>query len=162
MVKFNISSYTTNTKKIQELANLITSPQVKNLVKRESNIFASNLKTKLPENLSRTKISRKKTLINSLQISEPKFTKAKLSGLDDVKKIGVSISLKPFQKYFAVVLSGNNTYSTSNGRIKKPIDYQNSLAIPFPFSNNKRHHDDISYNEFYQMVIKSLNGLNDE
>ena len=50
MVKFNVSYYTVNTKKIEEIANLITSPQVKNLVKREANIYASNLKTKLPEN----------------------------------------------------------------------------------------------------------------
>ena len=100
--------------------------------------------------------------MNSLQISEPKFTKAKLTGLDDVKKIGVAISLKPFQNYFAVVLSGHNTYSTSKGRIKKPINYQKPLPQPCPFSNNKRHHDNIIFNEFYQMVIKSLNGLNDE
>ena len=162
MVKFNVSYYTVNTKKIEEIANLITSPQVKNLVKREANIYASNLKTKLPENLNRTKISRKKTLMNSLQISEPKFTKAKLAGLDDVKKIGVSISLKPFQKYFAVVLSGNNTYDTLNGRIKKPINYSKSSAMSFAFSNEKKHHDTVIFNEFYQMVIKSMKGMENE
>ena len=45
MVEFNEFCYSANTKKIEEIASLITWPEVKNLVKREANIYASNLKT---------------------------------------------------------------------------------------------------------------------
>lgn len=156
MVKINVQRFTINEKKINNIINIIKTPEVKNLITSEGNILLKNIKNSIPENMDRTKISKKKTLKNSLQIGTAKYSKAKLKGYSDVEKIQINIGAKPFQKYFAVVLSGKNSYNTASGRIKKDIEYTKSNAESFIFQDEQRKSEIVIYKEFYRIIYREM------